>query len=304
MRARIVWLVLCAIWGSTWLFIKMGLDDLPPFSFAGIRFVIAAAVLFGIAFARRSRLPDSAGEWGYLALTGLLAFTINYGAVFWGEQRISSGLAAVLQTTIPVFGLLIAHFHLPGERITAAKAIGVAIGIAGVAIVFSSQLEARGTAALLGSAAIVVGAFAAAYANVLVKARKRNLDPAVLAGTQMIFGLVPLLAVGLATEGDPRDFHWSPMAIVALVYLALVGSALAFFLYYWLVAHMDVTKTMFIALVTPLIAVVLGMVVLDEQLTWRTIVGGAAIIAGTALAMLPSAVRAAKRPNEARAGAR
>ena len=102
-------------------FIKMGLEDLPPFTFAGIRFVIAATVLFCIAFARRSRMPDSAGEWGYLALTGLLAFTINYGAVFWGEQHVSSGLAAVLQTTIPAFGLLIAHFHLPGERITAGK---------------------------------------------------------------------------------------------------------------------------------------------------------------------------------------
>ena len=285
MRARVVWLVLCAIWGSTWLFIKLGLEDLPPFSFAGIRFVIAASVLGALVAAKRAPLPRRARDWGYLTLTGVLAFAINYGLLFWGEQHISSGLAAVLQTTIPAFGLLIAHIHLPGERITPAKSVGVALGIVGVAVVFSNELSAGGSMALFGSVAIVVGAFAAAYANVLVKAWGGHIDPAVMALVQMVVGLVPLLAIGAATEGSPLEFRWTPMAIVALLYLAIVGSSVAFYLYYWLVRNMDVTKTMVIALVTPLIAVVLGMLVLDERLTWRTLAGGACILGGVGLVM-------------------
>src|SRR6185503_17498066 len=108
MKAKIVWLVLCAIWGSTWLFIKVGLEDLPPLSFAGIRFVVAVALLAGVVFARRIPLPRTRADWGLIALVGILSFTINYGFLFWGEQYISSGLAAVLQATIPAFGLLIA----------------------------------------------------------------------------------------------------------------------------------------------------------------------------------------------------
>src|SRR5918994_2303603 len=102
MKARLVWLVLCVIWGSTWLFIKLGLTDLPPLTFAGIRFVIAIAILFAIIRARHISLPKDRADWQLLVLTGLLSFSLNYGLLFWGEQYISSGLAALLQATIPV----------------------------------------------------------------------------------------------------------------------------------------------------------------------------------------------------------
>ncbi|HVF50684.1 MAG TPA: EamA family transporter [Pyrinomonadaceae bacterium] len=276
----VAWLVLTLIWGSTWLFIKIGLEDLPPVSFAGIRFIIAAAILFVIVALRSAPLPRARRDWLLIGATGLLSFTLNYGLLFWGEQHVSSGLAAVLQTTIPAFGLVIAHFHLPQERLTLLKLSGVALGVVGVGIIFSNQLDFGGAKALWGSAAIVVGAFGAAYANVLVKARGGNLDPAMLAGGQMFFGLIPLVGFGLWTEGNPLRFHWTTMAVVSLLYLAVVGSTVAFLLYYWLVKHMDVTKTMLIALVTPLIAVTLGMLVLDERLTWRTLAGGACIMAG------------------------
>src|SRR5512138_1439665 len=109
MKARLVWLLLCGIWGSTWLFIKLGLADLPPLTFAGIRFVIASTILLAIVWARGSRLPETGSEWMLLFVTGVLSFTLNYGLVFWGEQYISSGLAALLQATIPAFGLIFAH---------------------------------------------------------------------------------------------------------------------------------------------------------------------------------------------------
>jgi drug/metabolite transporter (DMT)-like permease len=280
MKARLVWLILCGIWGSTWLFIKVGLEDLPPLTFAGIRFVIAAIILTVVARIRGASLPRSLSDWGYIAVTGMLAFSVNYGLLFWGEQHISSGLASVLQATIPAFGLVFAHFLLANERMTPAKAMGVTLGIVGVGIVFSNQLHAEGTLALWGSAAIVVGAIAAALSSVLIKRRTTPLDPAVLAAGQMVCGLVPLLVAGALTEGSPLDFSWTPRALVCLFYLAIVGSAVAFSLFYWLIGKMDVTKTMLIALVTPILAVSLGVLVLHEELTWRLFIGGATIIGG------------------------
>lgn len=286
MKSRLVWLLLCLIWGSTWLFIKLGLDDLPPFTFAGIRFVIGSAILFAIIKARRLSLPRTRADWILLAITGVLSFSLNYGLLFWGEQYISSGLAALLQATIPAFGLVFAHFYLPGERMTPAKIFGIVMGVAGVGVVFSNQLSVAGQRALAGCAALVVGSACAAAANVLVKKDGAKLDPAILAGGQMFFGLIPLLIIGIPLEGNPLRFHWTRMAIIALFYLAIVGSVVAFLLYYWLVQHMDVTKTMLIALVTPVIAVTLGVMVLHEVLNWRTFAGGAMIISGIGLIVL------------------
>src|SRR4029079_19801021 len=165
MKARLVWLILCCIWGSTWLFIKVGLEDLPPFTFAGIRFVIACAILLVIIRVRRLTWPRSRSDLKLLAWTGFLSFTINYGTIFWGEQHISSGLAAVLQATIPAFGLVIAHFYLPGERMTWAKLFGVALGIIGVTVVFSNQLAVSDGKAFAGSIAVVFGSAVVAYSD-------------------------------------------------------------------------------------------------------------------------------------------
>ncbi|MCA1577804.1 MAG: EamA family transporter [Acidobacteria bacterium] len=280
MKARLVWLVLCAIWGSTWLFIKLGLEDLPPITFAGIRFVIACAILFPLIRARAIPMPADGGDWWLLVTTGVLSFTLNYGLVFWGEQYISSGLAALLQSTLPAFGLVFAHFHLPGERMTWSKIFGVVLGVFGVGVVFSNQLAIAGGKALAGSVALVLSAMFAAYSNVLVKRHGRKLEPAVLAGGQMFFGLIPLLLIGIPLEGNPLNYRWTPIAVLSLLYLAVVGSVIAFVLYYWLVHNMDVTKTMLISLVTPVVAVLLGMMVLGEELSWRTVAGGLMIMVG------------------------
>jgi drug/metabolite transporter (DMT)-like permease len=229
------------------------------------------------------QLPRARADWILLAVTGILSFGLNYGLVFWGEQHISSGLAALLQATLPAFGLVFAHFHLPGERLSWTRIGGVLLGVCGVAVVFSNQLAVAGRQALAGCVALILSAAFAAYSNVLVKAYGKNLNPAIMSAGQMFFGLLLLLAVGLPLEGNPFRFHWTPMAVLALLYLAVVGSVIAFLLYYWLVQNMDVTKSMLIALVTPVVAVILGMMVLNEEFGWRTLAGGAMIIGGIAL---------------------
>jgi len=293
MKARLVWLILCCIWGSTWLFIKLGLADLPPLTFAGVRFVIACAILFAIIRLRHIQVPRGRGDWILLAVSGILSFGLNYGLVFWGEQYISSGLAALLQATLPAFGLVFAHIHLPAERLSWAKIGGVVLGVFGVGVVFSNQLAVSGSRALAGCVALILSAMFAAYSNVLVKKYGKHLDPAILAAGQMLFGLLLLLGVGIPLEGNPLRFHWTPIALIALLYLAVVGSVIAFILYYWLVLNMDVTKSMLIASVTPVVAVLLGMIVLDEQIGWRTLGGGAMIMAGIALIVIRRAKKKA-----------
>jgi drug/metabolite transporter (DMT)-like permease len=283
MKARVVWLILCGIWGSTWLFIKLGLADLPPITFAGIRFVIACSILFSLILIRRIPLPRARADWILLATSGILSFGFNYGLVFWGEQYITSGLAALLQATLPAFGLVFAHFHLPSERLSWKKIGGVVLGVCGVGVVFSNQLVVSGRQALAGCVALVLSAMFAAYSNVLVKAFGKHLNPAVLSAGQMLFGLLLLLSIGIPLEGNPLRFHWTPIAVIAMLYLAIVGSVIAFLLYYWLVLNMDVTKSMLIALVTPVVAVLLGMIVLGEEFGWRTLAGGAMIICGIGL---------------------
>jgi len=156
----------------------------------------------------------------------------------------------------------------------------------GVTVIFSDQLTVAGHLALLGSIALVLSAFFGSYGNVLVKAYSQKVDPVVLAAGQMACGFLPLLVLGLATEGNPFRFHWTGMAVICLAYLVVVGSVIAFGLYYWLVRNMKVTTTMLIALVTPVVAVVLGLVVLHERLNWRLFAGAACIISGLGLIVL------------------
>jgi drug/metabolite transporter (DMT)-like permease len=283
--ALIVWLSLCLIWGSTWLGIKLGLRDLPPITFAGIRFALAGALLGAIIAVRRVPAPRSRHDWWLLAYTGFLSITVNYALVFWGEQYISSGLAAVLSATVPLFGLPLAHRYLASEPLTWPKLAGVLLGLAGVAIVFSGELGVGGPQALWASVGIIIAALATAHAGVLLKARGTHIEPSMIAGVQMIGGCIPLLLVGIALEGNPLRFHWTPLAFVTLAYLTVVGSVIAFLMYYWLIRHTSVSWVLLIPLVTPLVAVLFGVTFGGETIGWHSALGGAAIIAGVALAV-------------------
>lgn len=298
-RPIIVFIILCGIWGSTWAFIKLGLRDLPPITFLCCRFIIALTLLSLIAYFRRAQLPRTRDEWSLLITTGLLGFTLNYGLVFWGESHISSGLTALLQATIPLFGLIIAHRYLPSESLTLMRLMGVVLGLIGVVVIFSDQMSGGDSLAVLGGVGIVVGALCVAYSNILIKVRGAKFDISVLAAGQMFFGLMPLLVFSFIKEGNPLRIHWTMTAVVSLLYLALVGSVAAFMLYYWLVRNMDVTNTLLISLVTPIVAVLIGVVFLDEVLSWRIAFGGAGILTGISLIVLRRRSRAGDLPETA-----
>jgi len=271
---------LCVIWSSTWLAIKLGLRDLPPISFVAIRFVIAVVVLLAISIGRVPLLPARRSDFKLLAYTGVLMFAVNYALLFWAELYVSSGLSAVLQATIPIFGMVFAHYILPSEPLRGQRIIGSALAVGGVAVICSRLLDFGGLLAFWGGVAIIFGAAGAAFSNVLLKARSIQLAPAMIAAWQMIFGLVPLLVTGFFVEGNPLQFHWTGRAVFCLFYLAIPGSALAFLLLYWLLPRMTVTNLQTISLITPPGAVAFGWLLGGETFPRWSLAGGALVLAG------------------------
>jgi len=283
-RTTLVWLLLGTVWGSTWLFIKLGLRDIPPFTLAGVRFLVASLAMWGYLMLRRVSLPRALRDWVLIIGTGLLTFGLDYGLVFWGENHISVGLTSILFSTMPLFVLLFAHRLIPSERMTWSKTLGILVGIGGVTLVFSNQLKLTGGLALWGAAAVLGGAACAALSNVLIRRFGAHIDPAVLTTGQMTAGFVPLVAIGWLWEGSPLGFTWTPMAWASLLYMALIGSALAFVLLYWLLHRIGAVRSGLIIPFSTIVAVLLGVAVLGEAFTWRTAVGGVLVIGGLLVA--------------------
>jgi drug/metabolite transporter (DMT)-like permease len=274
------WLTLCLVWSSTWLAIKIGLRDLPPVSFVAIRFLIAIIVLLAVSLGRTALLPRGRNDYIVLAVTGILMFAVNYTLLFWAELHVSSGLAAVLQATIPIFGMMFAHWMLPDEPLRLKKLAGAIIALGGVTVICGRLLGVNGPLAFWGGVAVVVGAAGAAFANVLVKARSIQLAPAMLAAWQMVFGIAPLLLLGFVVDGNPAHFHWTSMAVFCLLYLAVIGSALTFLLLYWLLPRLRVAQLQSISLITPPGAVMLGWLLGDETFPISSLLGAGLVLAG------------------------
>jgi drug/metabolite transporter (DMT)-like permease len=274
------YLVLCVVWSSTWLVIRIGLKDLPPVSFVATRFVIAIALLLLISVGRVRLLPERATDFALLAYTGLLMFGVNYTLVFWGELYVSSGLSAVLQATIPIFGMVFAHFILPSEPLRWQRMAGAALAICGVAVICSKLFDFGGIMALWGGIGLIIAAASAAFSNVMMKKRGLQMAPAMIAAWQMIFGVAPLLVAGFLIDGNPLRLQWTKSALLSLLYLAVVGSALTFLLLYWLLPRMSVTKLQTISLITPPGAVILGWLLGGETFSAWSLAGGALVLAG------------------------
>ncbi len=285
-RPILVWILLGTIWGSTWLVIKIGVAETPPFTFAWIRFLIALAPLLLIMKIGGNRFPKNVGNWITIIVSGTCYFSINYALIYWGETRISSGLAAILYTTLPLFGLFNGHFFIPNEKITVLEVVGVFLGLAGVTIIFLDQLHLEGYHAVWGVVAIVSAAFICSIGGVVVKRYARDMDAVTLTAGQVLVGLVPLCALGLLVEGSPFSLQWSATTLGGLFYLGLIGTALTFALLNWLFKHMAYSRIQLLPFSSTLIAVVLGHIILEERIHWRIIFGMASILLGLFLATL------------------
>ena len=287
----IVWAVTCALWSTVWVFIKLGVADVPPVTFAACRLCVALLVLVPINVARRAALPRDPRDWVLIGGTGVLLLGVNYALLYWGMQFVASGLAAVLQALTPVFAMVFAHLLRTHERITPIKIAALAVGIIGVSVIFADQLRFAGWQSLWGSSAVLAGAMFVAGAYVLMKKYARDLDPSIITAGQMSAAVLPLMTIALLVEGNPLAIQWTRRAAVALLYLAVVGSITATWLNYWLLKRMDATKVLVMGLAEPPIAMMLGAAILDETLSGRVIAGTICILVsvGVVLELVPAA---------------
>lgn len=297
-RIVAAYVTLCVVWSSTWLAIKVGLEDLPPIWFVALRFLIAFVLLVAISAHRARFWPKNRADWLLLAFTGVLMFSVNYGLLFWGEIYISSGLAAVLQTVIVIFGMFFAHFLIPTERLRPLRVLGALISGAGVALICGRLIEHGGWMAFWGGLGVVVGGAGAAFSNVLLKRRALQLAPSMIAGWQMFFGVLPMLLLGVVVEGNPLDFRWSGTAIFCLLYLAVIGSALTFLLLYWLLPRIPVNNLQSISLITPPGAVAIGWFFGGETFSLWSLVGAALVMVGVWMIFRRTESREARKEAE------
>jgi drug/metabolite transporter (DMT)-like permease len=270
---------MCLVWGATWLAIKLGLSDSPPLYGAALRFVVAVLVLAGFVWRRRDAWPRDRGTWGWLVVSGILMYFGSYAVVYVVEQYIDSALAAILFSSFPFFVAVGAHLHLPGERLSALKVVGLVIGFLGIVTVFGGSVAAPRTGAWWAPLLMLVSPSSSAVASIIVKKHLTRHDPYVVNFIQMAVGAGLLLPVAMVFENF-RDFRWTTNAIGALLFLAFFGSAFAFVAYYHVMKTVAASRLALIAFVTPIIAAALGWLVLHEQLTWATLVGAVLTLTG------------------------
>ena len=281
-----VWVITCLIWSTVWLFIKLGVNEVPPVSFAAMRLVVAIAVMVPITLLMRTPLPRTWRQWRLLFGMGVILIGVNYGLLYWGAQFISSGLTAVLQSITPAFALVFAHYLLHDEPMTPRKVTGLALGSLGIAVIYWEQLHFGGRA-LLGSVAVTAAAVCVAFAYVMIRREGKTLHPSAITSTQMVAGMIPLMAYAAIVEGNPFEIRWSRTALVSLVYLALMGSVLAAWLNYWLLPRVGAVNLLVMGLIEPPIAILLGAWFLGERMQVRTLVGSAVILFSVWLTMYP-----------------
>ncbi len=278
---------LCLIWGTTWLTIKIGLEGVPPFLGVGLRFVLAGSILLVIAIVRNRKLNYSKELLRISLIIGILLFTFSYGAVYWAEQYISSGLASVLFATMPLFVALFARIILKNELLNTTRLVGMFIGIGGTALIFSETVGISNLNEFRGLIVTMMSPITAAIAVVLTKKHIHNHDPFFLNGWSMLLGGLVTLSIHFA-YGSPYPLVWNTASVGALLYLTLVGSALAFGIYFWMLQHMEATTVSFVTLISPVIAVFIGAIVLSESLTGLQIVGSIFVLSGVLLSEIVS----------------
>lgn len=276
--------VVCVVWGTTYLFIRIALETIPPLLLTSVRFVVAGLIMLAISKLRGDAIPRDARTLGHLALIGFLMVGVGNLAVVWAEQWVPSGMAALLVATAPFWMAIVEAFRTHGERVDLRSAIGMLIGFGGVAMLVTPGGSGGSWSVpfLLGALAIQVGGFCWQLGSAHGKYNIRHVPLLASAALQMLFGGAIVGVAALAIGEAPR-FVLTPRTFGALAYLTIFGSILAYSAYVFALAHMRTTHSSLYAYVNPVVAVFLGWLVLSEPLTWLSIVAMVVILVGVGM---------------------
>jgi drug/metabolite transporter (DMT)-like permease len=294
-----VFALLTAVWGTTWAAIRVSLEGIPPITGVAIRFALAGLVLVTIGRLRGVRFGRQPGEARLWVVNAATTFAGSYGIVYWGEQWVPSGLAAILFATLPLWIVSLGHFLLPGERGGRRRFGGVLLGFAGVAIVFSEDFERLGgEQVLFASLVFLLAPFVSALGSLSVKRWGGAVSPFSVAGVPMLMtgGAMGLLAILVEGDRPLRSISAAPGPWLATLYLAFFGSALTFSLYFWLLARRSAVAASLISYTVPICAVLVGWLLFGEPVTWRLLAGGGVVLLGVAATLWPARGTADRRP--------
>jgi drug/metabolite transporter (DMT)-like permease len=267
--------IIYLVWGTTFLAIRVGVQEIPPFLMAAMRFLVAGGAMYGWMLALGEASP-SAREWLSAGTISIFIFVLDYGLLFWAEQKVPSGIAAVMLAMIPLFMALAEIIFLGTQKLTMRLALALLSGIAGVAVLMSRSLNLSGAPIDKGGAlALLVGSMSWSLGSVLTRRLKLPSSKGMSSGAQMLAGGF-LLGLTSAALGEFRGFH--PLAVsrgawFALLYLIVAGSIIGFTAYVWLIHHESPTKVATYAYVNPCVAVFVGYFLGGESLGMRTILG-------------------------------
>jgi drug/metabolite transporter (DMT)-like permease len=271
------------VWSSTWVVIALGLEDIPPFLGAGIRFALAGVgVLTAAVLLKRSLRTDAALS----VLIGLLPFATSYGLIYWAEQYVTSGLAAVLFGVLPLYVAVLAALWLPSEPLRARLLVGVAIALGGLVLAFGQSIHLGGEHAALAATAVVLSPLASAIGNIATKKRMEGLDPLVMNGWAMLIGGAALLLVSGVGE-DWGETVWSLNSLGSIAYLAAFGTGFTFVTLTVLLRELPAVTVSFISMIIPFGALALGALFRDETVTVLALFGALLVVAGIAVAQFP-----------------
>ncbi len=280
-KTLLAFAIIYCVWGSTYLAIRVGVREVPPFLLAALRFLIAGVILYGWMLAKGERSPTGR-QWLSTLVLAVLIFVLDYGLVFWAEQRVPSGITAVMLATIPVFIAMFEIIFLSTQKLTARLCAALLTGLAGVAVMMNRSGWNLGGAPVerAGAVALMIASVSWAAAAVLTRKLPLPTSKVMNSAAQMLAGGV-LLTLTAAALGELRDFH--PAAVsrgawLALLYLIVAGSIVAFTAYVWLIHHESLTKVGTYAYVNPVVAVLVGYFLGGEELGLRTIVGTALVL--------------------------
>jgi len=275
--------ILGAIWGTSFLFIKVIVGEVPPLTLVAGRLGLAAAAMWLVVRLRGTPFPRERRLWQAYAMVGLLNGALPFALISWGEQYISSGLAALLQSTTPIFTVLFAHFFTQDDRVTLKKLLGMALGFVGVGLLILPELRAEGMRAMLwGQLAIVGSSVCYAVASIFARHRLGGQPPLLSAAGQFTMGFAYILPMSLFLE---RPFAIAPSwpALGSWVTLSLLGTVVAYVIYYTLLDRTHATFVTSVTYLVPINGLILGALVLGERITWMLLVSLALVLSGVLL---------------------
>jgi drug/metabolite transporter (DMT)-like permease len=279
----LVFLALGAAWGSSYLFIKIGVETITPFTLVAGRLAIGAAVLAGVMALTRTSLPRQRSAYWHLLVVALLGIVIPFSLITWGEQTIDSGLAAILNGTVPLFAIVLAALVLADEPITVNRLGGLAIGFAGVVVLTTPGLREGFGGSLPGQLALIGASISYAAAGVYARRTVKGVPPLTSAFLEVGFAFAIALVLA-AAFGSPWATSIEPEAVFSVAWLGLIGSGLAFLAFFYLLNRWGATRTALVAYLLPVVGIILGVLVLEEAISLPMLAGTALIIGGIALA--------------------